>query len=164
MTSYTIDNEKYKAVILYLLHKLGKIEGKKKAYKLLYFLEFDFYEAYEKPLIGEMFRSLPMGPAPLYFDAIIAQMQQEKTVTTQKVKTSPLHENETVIYVAQSDDGYAFSSPEIRMMDRIVEKYGKLTGKDLENISHEQAPYRAVKPMEIIPYELSFYRETPDLV
>lgn len=164
MIQYVIDNEKYKAAILYLLNKMGKIEGKKKAYKLLYFLEFDYYEAYEKPFIGETFRSLQMGPAPIYFDGIISQMQLEKTVVTKSVRKSPLHENDTVVFLPLAENEYAFSAEEIKMLDRIVSKYGNLTGSDLEKISHEQAPYRAVKLMETIPYELSFYRETPDLV
>lgn len=42
---------KTKQVILYLIHKCGKMSEKKLTY-LLYFCEFDFYEKEERKLMG----------------------------------------------------------------------------------------------------------------
>jgi uncharacterized phage-associated protein len=49
------------------------------------------------------------------------------------------------------------------MLNRVIRKYGALTGKDLQDLSHAQAPYNAVDLNEVIPYEFSFYRDTLDL-
>ncbi len=47
----TLKKDKYQEVILYLCQKLGgEIRGKKKLAKLLYFVDFDFYEKKDNPL------------------------------------------------------------------------------------------------------------------
>lgn len=163
MANFVLDKEKYKAAFLYLLEKLGKIEGKKKAYKLLYFLDFDFYEAYDRPFTGETYTALPMGPAPRYFDGIAEELQKEGLIEIVKSKTQPYHENDTVIFSPKKIIKSHFSGEEQKMLDRVVKVYGNLTGKDLENLSHEQAPYAAVSLYDVIPYEFSYYRDTPNL-
>lgn len=164
MGTFLLDKEKYKAAFLYMLNKLGKIMGKKKAYKLFYFLDFDYFEAYEKPFTGETYVALPMGPAPRYFDAITEELKKENKIKIEKIKTMPQHENDTIIYTPKTKVDYKFSTEEKTMLDRIIKVYGGLTGKDLEDLSHNQAPYAAVGNNDVIPYEFSFYRDTPNLI
>jgi hypothetical protein len=158
-----LDKDKYKAAFLYMLQVLEKIEGKKKACKLFYFLDFDYYEAYETSFTGETYISYPMGPFPQYFEPIVKEMEEEGIIRVGYEKKSPIHENETVIYRPVEAPNYPFTKKERGMLDRIVKKYGALTGKDLQDLSHAQAPYNAVDLNEVIPYEFSFYRDTPDL-
>lgn len=158
-----LDVEKYTAAFIYLLSSMGKIEGKKKAYKLMYFLDFDFFEAYEKPFMGETYKALPMGPAPCYFDVLASNLHEEKTIDIKAEKKALTHDNDTIIYIPKKSKEYAFSKEEKKMMDRIVRVYGNQTGKQLEDLSHSQAPYKAVDIGDVIPYEYSFYRETADL-
>lgn len=164
MHNYILDKEKYAAAIIYLVNKLGKINGKKKAYKLLYFLDFDFFEAYEKPFTGETYTALPMGPVPRYFDGIVDQLVKDGYIEIKKVVMSPMYENPAVIYIPKKKMNYRFSKQEQKMLDRVVDKYGSLTGKDLEVLSHAQPPYAAVELGEVIPYEYSYYRNSQDLV
>lgn len=163
MINYTLDKEKYKAALLYILSKLGKIEGKKKAYKLFYFLDFDFYEAYEKPFTGETYTALQMGPAPRYFDAIAEELKNDGIIEIKRERMSPLHDNDTVIFLSKKETAYKFSKQEKDMLDRIVTVYGNLNGKALEELSHAQAPYAAVNLYDVIPYEYSLYRDTDNL-
>lgn len=74
---------------------LGKIEGKKKAYKLFYYLDFDFYEAYERSFTGDIYRALPMGPVPVYFDGIVGELKAEGKITVRKSRMLPSHDNDT---------------------------------------------------------------------
>ena len=164
MITQVLDKEKYKATILYLLNSLGEIKGKKKSYKLLYFLDFDFFEAYGKSFLGETYKSLPMGPAPVYFDAVINEMKEEGMIEIKKTRISPSHENDTVVFLPKTKSKYNFSEEEKKMLDRIVRKYGASTGADLEKLSHGEAPYNSVELFQIIPYEYSMYRDTPDLM
>ena len=163
MVNYTLDKEKYKAALLYIANSLKEIDGMKKAYKLLYFLDFDFYEAYEKPFTGETYKSLPMGPAPLYFKGVIDELVSEKKMQIKKVRMSPLHGNDTVIYKPLSKTDYKFTNEEKKMLDRVISLYGNQSGKSLELLSHSEAPYNAVDLYQVIPYEYSFYRDTPNL-
>lgn len=164
MTTFTLDKEKYKAAFLYLTSALGKIEGKKKACKLFYFLDFDFFEAYEKPFTGDIYKAFPMGPMPIYLNGIIEELKDEGKIKLRKIRTSPTHDNDTVIYEPAEATDYKFSNEEKKMLDRIVHVYGNLTGKDLEELSHSQAPYNAVGIFDVIPYEFTYYRDTPNLV
>ena len=163
MTNYTLDKDKYKAAFLYIVNSIGKVEGMKKAYKLLYFLDFDFYEAYEKPFTGEIYKSLQMGPVPVYFSGIIEELEKEGKIQTKKVRMSPAHDNDTVVYEPAYIGNYVFSKQEKKMLDRIIRIYGNQTGKSLEKLSHAEAPYNAVGLYQVIPYEYSLYRDTPDL-
>jgi uncharacterized phage-associated protein len=163
MAVMILDKDKYKDTFLYMLQALDKIEGKKKACKLFYFLDFDYYEAYETSFTGETYISYPMGPVPQYFEAIVKEMKEEGMIRVDYEKRSPIHENETVIYRPVASPNYSFNHEERKMLDRIVKKYGASTGKDLQDLSHVQAPYNAVDLYEVIPYEFSFYRDTPDL-
>jgi len=59
---------------------------------------------------------------------------------------------------------FNFSAEEKSMLDRVIRLYGGQSGKNLEILSHSEAPYNAVSLLQIIPYEYSLYRDTPDLV
>lgn len=66
-----LHRKKYQNAVLYLCQQLkGEIHGKKKLAKLLYFVDFDFYERYEKSITGDTYKALPMGPVPSAFGAI----------------------------------------------------------------------------------------------
>ena len=163
MINYFPDKNKYKAAFLYILNKLGKIEGKKKAYKLFYFLDFDYYEAYEKPFTGETYVALPMGPAPRYFDTVADELIEEGSIEIKKLRKMSYHENDTVIFSPKKKTNFKFTKEEQNMLNRIIKIYGNKTGKDLEKLSHNQAPYSAVNLYDVIPYEFTFYRDTPNL-
>lgn len=164
MINYILNKDKYKAAFLYIAKALGKIEGKKKAYKLFYYLDFDFYEAYERPFTGDNYKAFPMGPVPMYFDAIIQELVEEGGVEIKKTRMLPTHDNDAVIFEPRSDPNYKFSGEEKKMLDRIVRLYGQHTGKMLEDLSHSEAPYNAVDLYQVIPYEYSFYRDTTNLI
>lgn len=164
MSDFILDKNKYKATLLYMANALGQIEGKKKAYKLLYFLDFDYYEAYGKPFTGEVYKALDMGPAPIYFIDVMGELISEGKIRINKIRTSPMHENDTVIYKPLENTDYKFSMQEKKMLDRVIKLYGNQTGKSLEKLSHSEAPYNAVSLYQIIPYEYSLYRDTPDLI
>jgi len=163
MVNYTLDKDKYKATFLYIVNALGKIEGMKKAYKLFYYLDFDFYEAYETPFTGETYKALPMGPVPIYFSGIVKELVDEGKIEIRKVRMSPTHDNDTVVYKPLTKSNYKFTVKEKKMLDRIIKLYGNQTGKSLELQSHSEAPYNAVTLNQIIPYEYSFYRDTSNL-
>jgi len=59
--------EKFKEVLLYILNKVGSKPniGETVIYKLLYFIDFDFYEKYEEQLIGATYIKNRYGPTPI---------------------------------------------------------------------------------------------------
>jgi len=159
---FKLNEAKYKNALLYLASKTGKgtIRGKKRLCKLLYFLDFDFFEKFERPFTGDVYKKLPMGPFPIYLDAIVDEMKKEDSLGVGSYKTGRGY-NPTFIYKAKREpDVSVFSREEKKMLNRIAEVYGDKTGTELEALTHKEAPFLAVEDNEVIPYELSFYRGT----
>lgn len=156
-----IDRKKYQNAVLYLCRKLGgEVRGKKKLAKLLYFADFDFYERYQKSITGETYKALPMGPFPAVLEEMTRIMTHDSLLTVESINE---HEdyNPTEVYkcIAEPDESI-LSKEEKQMLDRIVVKYGQLNGKQLEELSHAEAPYVGTELKKEIPYELSYYRGT----
>lgn len=153
--------EKYKQAILYLCSKLGKeIRGKKKLAKLLYFVDFDFFEKNQKYFTGDKYKALPMGPFPISMETITKEMVKEKTLQIESINEHNGY-NPTEVYTCLDDlKSMTFSSEEKNMLDRVIKKYGHLNGKQLEDLTHAEAPYSGTKKNNIIFYELAFYRGT----
>lgn len=159
---FKLNEEKYKNVILYLSKKIGRngVWGKKKMYKLLYFIDFDFFEKYERPITGAIYHRLQMGPAPSYFDAIAQDLKKEGKLEIGVGKLGNGY-NDACVYKALVDvKDNAFTSDEKAMLDRVIKLYGDKTGKQLEDLTHKEAPYLAVDEGEEMPLELAHYRGT----
>ncbi|MEK7553650.1 MAG: Panacea domain-containing protein [Patescibacteria group bacterium] len=157
----TLHTEKYKQAILYLCAKLGKeVRGKKKLAKLLYFVDFDFFEKNQKYFTGDKYKALPMGPFPVSLNEMTLEMAKEKMLKVESVNEHNGY-NATEVYTCLKKPKISvFSKEEIEMLDRVIIKYGNLNGKQLEDLTHAEAPYIGTEPKKEIPYELAFYRGT----
>ncbi len=155
-----ISEKKYQEIILYLAEKLGgEIKGKKKLAKLLYFVDFDFFEKFQKSLTGDVYKALPMGPFPVTMEKVLADMANKKKIVI-KLEKERADYNPTEIYRAKEKIQGVFSKDEQQILDRVVLKYGHLSGKQLEDLTHAEAPYIGTAPNQEIAYELAFYRGT----
>jgi len=157
----SLKTEKYKQVILYLCSKLGKeIRGKKKLAKLLYFVDFDFFEKNQKYFTGDKYKSLPMGPVPVSLNIITKEMEKEKMIQIKSVNERDGY-NPTEVYTCLKEpETSIFSDEEKEILSRVIKKYGHLNGKQLEDLTHAEAPYSGTKLGDEIFYELAFYRGT----
>ncbi len=157
----TLHRKKYQNAVLYLCQKLkGEVRGKKKLAKLLYFVDFDFYEKNEKSITGDVYKALPMGPVPSALEEITTEMTKKKLLDVQHVEEREGYNPTEVYRCLEQPDLSVFDAEEKKMLDRIVLKYGHLTGKQLEELSHAEAPYIGTELRKEIPYELAFYRGT----
>ncbi|OGF20624.1 hypothetical protein A2Y83_03665 [Candidatus Falkowbacteria bacterium RBG_13_39_14] len=156
-----LNKTKYEEAIIYLCWKLGKeIRGKKKLAKLLYYIDFDYYEKYQKFFTGEIYKKLPMGPFPFSLEAITDDLAKRGVISIEKLEEWDGY-NPTEIYkVLRNPNVAEFSEEEKEMLDRVIAKYGRLNGKELENLTHAEAPYIGAEDKKEIPYELVFYRGT----
>lgn len=156
-----LDQTKYENAVLYLCQKLnGEIRGKKKLAKLLYFADFDFYEKYARSITGDVYRALPMGPFPISLEDITTHLSQENSIEVVSIDNGGTY-NPTEVYRAKSKPNLsALTKEEKLMLDRVATKYGHLNGKQLEELSHAEAPYIGTGLSEEIPYELTYYRGT----
>src|SRR3989338_6380658 len=150
----SLQKKKYQQVILYLCQKLGgEIRGKKKLAKLLYFADFDFYEKYQRPITGDVYKAYPKGPLPVALNEIIADLAKKKALRVSTVQEWGKEYAPMEVYegIAKPDLS-VFEREEIKMLDRIVRRYGTLNGEQLAELSHAEAPYSATEPHQQIPY------------
>ena len=70
---------KFKEVLIYVLSRLGNKPnvGQTFLYKLLYLIDFNFYEKYEEQIIWATYIKNTYGPFPLEFKEIVKEMTAE---------------------------------------------------------------------------------------
>jgi len=157
-----INQEKYKNAILYLATNLekGRVEGRKKLYKLLYYIDFDAYEKLGTSITGESYRKISMGPAPKNLTSVAKRLIQEGLLEVSKKPTGK-NLKDTFIYEARQKPNLdVFDKNELYILNRVIKMYGSKTGKQLEDMTHKEAPYLAVTAGEDMPLELAYYRGT----
>ena len=161
MTTLKLNQKKYQNAVLYLCQKLGgEVRGKKKLAKLLYFVDFDFYEKNQKSITGDVYRALPMGPFPSELETVTRTMTKNEILMVDQIEGRDGYNPTEVYRCVAKPDISVFDKTELEMLDRVVLKYGHLNGTQLEELSHAEAPYIGTELRKEIPYELAFYRGT----
>jgi hypothetical protein len=71
--------DKARQVFLHMLEKVGNKHnvGKTVRCKLLCFIDFDYYELFEKQLMGLKYIKNPYGSMPVDFDPIVGEMEKD---------------------------------------------------------------------------------------
>ena len=153
------ENEnKFKEVLLYILGKIGSRPniGQTALYKILYFIDFDYYEKFEEQLIGATYIKNTYGPTPISFAKIIKQMESEGKLVEVKSKFFD-HDQTKYIPVAEADVSN-ISGRELKHIDDEIERLAHLTARELSERSHKDTPWLVAKDKEILDYEYVFYR------
>jgi transcriptional regulator with XRE-family HTH domain len=153
--------EKFKQVLLYILNKVGSKPniGMTVIYKLLYFIDFNYYEKYEEQLIGATYIKNQYGPTPVEFQKIVKEMIKEKEVT--KVKDQYFKYPQTKYLPLKKADLSGFSANEIRVIDKVLEDLSDKNAKEISEYSHNDVPWLTTDDGAIIEYESVFYRTAP---
>ncbi len=164
MRMATLNVSKYENAILFLISQMrdGSIHGKKKLAKLLYYVDFDRFEYHEsmQTITGDRYKHRPMGPVPDSFLRVVSDMRDEDKIKIDEVDEYGLSHPTTVYTALAEPDMSVFDHDDISILNRVAKHYSGKTGKELENQSHGEAPWRGVEEQEHIPFDLAFYRET----
>ncbi|MDB9741391.1 Panacea domain-containing protein [Akkermansiaceae bacterium] len=150
--------EKFKQVLLYLLQKVGARPnvGQTVLYKLLYFIDFDYYEKHEEQLMGLTYIKNTYGPTPREFKAVVDEMISEGSIDEVKAKHFALQQRKYLPVV--SPDLSKLSGQELAMIDSVIHRYGDCSATQISELSHEDTPWQIAKDKENIEYEYAFYR------
>lgn len=150
--------EKFKHVFLYILTEVGSKPniGKTVLYKLLYFMDFDYYELYEKQFMGLEYVKKQYGPVPVDFENIINQMKKESLI--EQVKSKYFNKDQTKYLPLKSYDLTMFSGLELEHMKKVLEKHSNKTAKEISDFSHRDIPWIAAENDKPLDYESVFYR------
>lgn len=149
---------KLKEMLLYILGKVGSRPniGQTVIYKLLYFIDFDYYEKYEEQLIGAIYIKNTFGPTPVSFAKIVKEMEREGKLV--EVKSKFFDHDQTKYIPAVEADVSSLSGQELKHINDELARLSHLTAKQLSDLSHKDTPWLVAKEKEVINYEHVFYR------
>lgn len=152
---------KFKEVLLYILNKVGSKSniGETVIYKLLYFIDFDFYEKYEEQLIGATYMKNKYGPTPVEFKKIVDKMSKDKEI--EKVKSNFFAYPQTKYLPLRKPDLSKLKANEIEVIDDVLNKLSDMTAAQISAYSHNDVPWLTTEDRKVIEYESVFYRTSP---
>ena len=150
--------EKFKQVFLYILKKVGAKPnvGQTVLYKLLYFIDFDYYELFETQLMGLRYIKNTFGPTPVDFAKLIKDM--EKAGELVEVKTKRFSHDMTKYLPLIEPNLDILSARELAHIDKVLEKHSDKTATELSAFSHKDIPWISAEDKAPIEYEAVFYR------
>jgi len=152
--------KKFKEVLLYILNKIGSKPniGETVLYKILYFIDFDYYEKYEEQLIGATYQKNHYGPTPKEFIKIVKMMEGKDL---KKVKDDYFKYPRTKYLPKREPDLSSLNANEIQLIDNVLNKLSDMNASQISEYSHNDIPWLTTEDGEIIEYESVFYRTTP---
>ncbi len=153
--------QKFKEVLLYILNKVGAKEniGETVIYKLLYFIDFDFYEKYEEQLVGATYIKNKYGPTPVEFVKIVERMIEGKEI--EKVKSEYFNFPQTKYLPRRKPDLAKLRANEIEVIDDVLNRLSDMNASQISAYSHNDVPWMTTADGETIEYESVFYRTPP---
>ena len=154
----SLNQKKYKNAVIFFAKKIqnGTL-GKLKLMKLLYYLDFDFFEKYGRSITGDEYLRFENGPVPRMGEKILKEMSG-KEIKISKRKVAQGYNDQQHIEALIDFDVNVFEKEELIMLEEIASKWEKFTGAEMKNASHGEAPWIATKPNDIIDYNLALYR------
>ena len=153
--------KKFKEILLYTLNKVGSKPniGETVIYKLLYFIDFDFYEKYEEQLIGATYIKNKHGPTPVEFKKIVDRMIRDKEI--EKVKSDYFTFPQTKYLPLRKPNLTELKASEIQLIDDVLCRLSDLNATQISDYSHNDVPWLTTKNGQRIEYESVFYRTPP---
>ena len=152
--------QKFEQTLLYILAKIGGKPniGQTVLYKLLYFIDFDYYEKFEEQLIGAKYIKNHYGPTPIMFAKFIDRLERQGKVEKIKSKFYKHEQTKYLVNPNESLDLSALSAQELAHIDWEIGRLGDLTATQISALSHLDTPWVAAKERKPLEYEHVFYR------
>jgi len=151
--------EKFREILLYILNKVGSKPniGETVLYKLLYFIDFNFYEKYEEQLIGATYIKNHYGPTPIEFKKIVDRMIEDKEIV--KVKNRYFKYPQTKYLPLKKTDLSKLQGHEKDMIDEVLDsRLSDMNAAEISEYAHQDVPWLTTEDGESIEYESVFYR------
>jgi transcriptional regulator with XRE-family HTH domain len=149
---------KFKQVLLYVVSKVGNRPniGQTAIYKLLYFIDFDYYEKYQTYLVGATYIKNTHGPSPVSFAKISRELEVEGKLV--EVNSKFFNYDQKKYLITDEPEVSELSAQELKHIDNELERLASKTAKELSDMSHLDTPWRVAKEKEILNYRHVFYR------
>ena len=153
--------KKFTHVLLYILNQVGSKPniGETVIYKLLYFIDFNFYEKYEEQLIGAQYQKNHFGPTPIEFAKITERMMKDGDI--EKMKSKYFDYPQTKYLPVRKPNLSKLTATELEVIEDVLKRLSDMNAQQISDYSHGDVPWRTTPDGSIIEYEAVFYR-TPE--
>lgn len=150
---------KFKQVLLYVLEKVGSKPnvGETVLNKLLYFIDFDYYEKFEENLMGATYIKNHHGPTPVELKIIVDKMK--KTGEIEEVKSKYFTRDQKKYLPRKRADLSVLTGREIEHIDEVLARLADKNANEISEYSHHDIPWLIHKAGEALSYESVFYRD-----
>lgn len=153
------DVDKFKQVLLYILEKVGSKPnvGETVLHKLLYFIDFDYYEKFEENLMGATYIKNHHGPTSIELGKIIKEMQEKKEIEAVNSRYFKFDQKKYLPLKHSNLD--TFSAQEKEHIDDVLARLADKNAKEIESYSHGDIPWLSTEDGQELSYESVFYRD-----
>jgi len=150
--------ERFKQVLLYVVSKVGNRPniGQTALYKLLYFIDFDYYEKTQKYLIGATYIKNTHGPSPVSFAKISRDLQSNGQLV--EVHSKYFNFDQKKYLVTSEPEVSLLSASELKHIDDELERLASKSARELSELSHIDTPWKVAKDKQVLNYRHVFYR------
>ncbi|NOY35313.1 MAG: DUF4065 domain-containing protein [bacterium] len=150
--------DKFKEVLLYILERIGARPniGEAVVCKMMYFIDFDYYEKFEEQLIGAKYIKNHFGPTPVAFPEIVKEMEQKGDLI-QVTKKYFQHDQKKYL-PRRSANLSNFSASEKELIDWEIERFKDFNATKMRDYSHKDVPWIGASDLQQINYEAVFSR------
>jgi len=150
--------QKFKEVFLYLLARIGARPniGETVLYKILYFIDFDYYEKYEEQMIGATYIKNKYGPTPTHFRKLIESMEENGDLV--RVAKEYYNYPQTKYLPCREPDISILSATELETINDVLNRLGEMNATQISEYSHKDIPWITTEDGNQIKYESVFYR------
>ncbi len=149
---------KLKETLVYILNKVGAKPniGETVIYKLLYFIDFDYFEKYEEQIIGCTYIKNYHGPTPVEFIKVMELMIKDREV--EKVKSEYFKYPQTKYLALRNPNLEVLKANELALIDEVLSRLSDKNAKQISDYSHNDVPWITADNGKPINYESVFYR------
>ena len=154
-------DEKLLAVVHYVLHKTQYKTNvtENMLHKILYFIDFDFYEIYERSLMGESYLKTDDGPNSQHLETCLNSLQSDAKL---ELANSMFADSGPIRYLSFAEpDMKCLKKYEISHINSVLKDLVGFTGVYLAEYVQGDMPIIVAEEGEVLDYEFVFYREMP---
>ena len=156
-----VDLAKLENVLLYVLNKIGSQPniGETVLYKILYFIDFDYYERHDRSITGLRYYHNHYGPTPgpAFQDLIMAMTADDKL---QIVETKFYDKVQKKYLASLNPDLTRLNGQEVEHINDVLGRLSHKAAREITDYAHQDTPWIATRPGQAIDYRLTKYRTT----
>lgn len=148
--SRAFDFDRIEEVILFFASRVRDLYQTKLA-KLLWVTDFANFRTRGESMTGLAYARLPFGPAPDRFRVLLALMEDFGAISLES-RESERYAGEIIRARKPSISFPSLTPDEINLLESVVAKYGRLSGKRLSEMSHRESMWKDKAEGSLLPY------------